>query len=77
MLEGLDNISWEDSEKIYGIDLVAYGSVEDLSVLVRKLLSKKPEERSQALGRLYEVLMHQGLVLVQQLIFCLLLSSYV
>jgi|GEM_PF-6871183 len=59
MLEGLDLIPWHDLAKSNKVSTF-YESVEDLPVYLRQLLSTDPKERSSALGRLYENLLHQG-----------------
>ncbi|MEM7759934.1 MAG: hypothetical protein AAF298_17665, partial [Cyanobacteria bacterium P01_A01_bin.40] len=59
MLEGLDVIDWENLESFEGC-LTAFDPVTEIPNLLRKFLSSDPEERSYALGRLYENLLHQG-----------------
>lgn len=59
MLEGLDAIAWEKLEESGGA-LTAYGSVTEIPNFLRQLLSSDHEERSYALGILYEYLLHQG-----------------
>ncbi|MEL6788686.1 MAG: hypothetical protein AAFO76_15080 [Cyanobacteria bacterium J06607_15] len=59
MLEGLARIPWKDlanSDDVYTF----YESVEDLPIYLRQLLSTDSQERSSALRRLYENLLHQG-----------------
>ena len=59
MLESLDLIPWQDLERSRAIETF-FDSVSDLPILLRQLLSHDETERSYALGRLYESLLHQG-----------------
>jgi hypothetical protein len=59
MLESLDTVPWEDLERTYGI-FTAYGSAKDIPILLRRMLSQDPKEFSEAFGRLYDNVLHQG-----------------
>ena len=59
MLEGLDLIPWQDLERSRAIETF-FDSVSDLPIFLRQLLNSDRTERSYALGRLYESLLHQG-----------------
>ena len=59
MLESLDAVPWEDLERNIGI-FTAYSNANEIPVLLRRLLNEDPEERSQALNKLYDNVIHQG-----------------
>ena len=59
MLEGLNVIRWQDLANSNEVSTF-YESVEDLPIYLRQLLSTDLKERSSALGRLYENVLHQG-----------------
>ena len=59
MLEGLDNVPWEDlenEEEIY----FAFGSCLDIPVYLRQLISSDPQKVASALTELFEACLHQG-----------------
>ena len=60
MLEDLDAIDWENLESCDDGCLTAYEPATEIPNYLRQLLSSDPKERSYALGRLYENLLHQG-----------------
>ena len=59
MLENLDAVPWQDLENSDTVNTF-FGSVTDLPIFLRQLLSPDLQKRSHALGRLYENLLHQG-----------------
>ncbi|MFJ1796592.1 hypothetical protein [Kitasatospora griseola] len=53
MFEGLDDIEWSKMHH-------AYGTAEEVPVLLRELASVEDETRSRALSRFYGAVHHQG-----------------
>ena len=58
MLKGLDAVPWSDLKRNFAF--TAYNNDLDIPALLRQLINEDPEKRSQAWGKLYDNVFHQG-----------------